>query len=47
VNVSYGRRVLQSITKLIGNGLGGAVDPGLEAAVASRGDRAGSYYLSW
>src|SRR5437870_1862442 len=45
VNVRHGRGVLQSVAKLIGNGLRVAVDLGLEPALANRGDRAGSYYF--
>src|SRR5262245_3603019 len=45
VNVRHGRGVLQSVAKLIGNGLRVAVDLGLEPALAHRGDRAGSYHF--
>src|SRR5437867_524187 len=45
VNVRHGRGVLQSVAKLIGNGLRAAVDLGFEPALANRGDRARSNHL--
>src|SRR5256712_3078864 len=45
VNVRDGRGVLQSVAKLIGNGLRAPVDLGFEPALANRGDRARSYHL--
>src|SRR6266446_7019059 len=45
VNVRHGRGILQSVAKLIGNGLRAAIDLGFEPALANRGDRARSYHL--